>query len=107
MPRYGLLLLLSLALGFAPAPFPRTERRARPGNEIVGLWQGGINTDVSRRPNGSDQLLITADRMIYHPGRAHSVDYVLRLDLSVRPATYHIKGAPKTSAEGRQGRGIW
>jgi uncharacterized protein (TIGR03067 family) len=95
MRRCVLLLLLSLATGFAPAPFPHAERRpSRPVNEAVGLWTEHSN------------LEITNDRLTYHPGTSSKCEYELRLNLAVRPIRYEIRGVAGTSTAGRNYHGI-
>src|SRR5262245_23565662 len=93
--RRFVLLGVVLAVGFAPAPLHRPERKPRPANEMVGLWSGG------------SQLEITADRMTYHPGTASRCEYVLRIDTSVSPWRYDITGVPGTSTQGRTYAGIF
>ena len=80
--RTSLLLLVLLSLAFAPAPFPRRQRRPDEAKKILGMWLG---------PN---RLLIEPGRLTYHPG-ANSSFYHLRIDASRRPATYDIgMGSP-------------
>ena len=39
--RFCVLLFVVMTVAFAPAPFPRAERRGgRPVNEMVGTWKG-------------------------------------------------------------------
>jgi uncharacterized protein (TIGR03067 family) len=76
-----LLFLAVVALGFAPAPFPRPERRqARPANELIGTW--------ARDRQGHVPLTITHERMSW----ANGYDYELRLDVRSLPASFHIRG---------------
>ena len=70
------LSLVLLTLGFAPAPFPRAERTRKPANDMIGLWKG------------NNQLEITATQLNYSADYA----YELRIDASVRPARYDITG---------------
>lgn len=100
------LLLAVLLCGFAPAPLPRPERRPSPQNPILGLWVGNVQTSTGASLARDQQLLVTPDRMIYVPG-PNSREYVMRLDVSRRPATYHLQGVRGGGADGREGRGIW
>src|SRR5438477_608592 len=75
--RFCVLLFVVMTVAFAPAPFPRAERRGgRPVNEMVGTWKGTY------------EITITADRLNYSTG----FEYELRLDTSVRPRAYDIRG---------------
>ena len=95
MRRCVLLLLLTLATGFAPAPFPRAERRpGKPVNEAIGLW------------SENSTLEVTHDRLTYHPGTSGKCEYELRLNLAVRPIAYEIRGVAGTSTAGRNYHGI-
>jgi uncharacterized protein (TIGR03067 family) len=96
MRRCVLLSLVILAIGFAPAPVPRAERRAsKPINEAIGLWMGG------------SQIEITIDRLNYHPGTSSKCEYELKVNAAVRPMTYEIRGVAGTSTAGRNYHGIY
>ena len=88
------ILFVVLALGFAPAPFPRAERKGKAVNEMIGMWSGG------------SQLEITHDRMNYNPGSG-SYSYALRIDPGTRPARYDIKGVAEGRKVGREFNGIY
>jgi uncharacterized protein (TIGR03067 family) len=63
------LVLAVLSLGFAPAPFPKAQRRAE-APAIQGLWKG------------RHELRVTQAELIYNPGAAQgrwSARYSLRL----------------------------
>jgi uncharacterized protein (TIGR03067 family) len=94
MRRSVLLLFVLVALGFAPAPFPRAERRGKAANEMIGLWG----------PQGHVTLEITQDRMIYSPG-AGAYEYALRINPG-RPAGYDITGIAQQN-KGWQFTGIY
>jgi len=78
-----LLTLIALTLAFAPAPLPRADRRAKPANELIGLWTN----------NGSD-LQITADRMNYSPGPG-AYEYALTINPHASPPSYDILGVAR------------
>jgi uncharacterized protein (TIGR03067 family) len=81
MRRCVLLSFVILVVGFAPAPFPRAERRGKAVNEMLGLWG----------PQGHVTLEITQDKMIYSPGPG-AYEYALRITPNTRPAGYSIRG---------------
>ncbi len=73
-----LLLVAVLAVGFAPAPLPRSVRKQpNPFGELLGHW---ISTRVP--------LHITPHRYTHSAER----DYELTIDTSVRPHTFEIRG---------------
>lgn len=74
--RRCLLLVVVLLVGFAPSPFPKTQRRPRPENLLVGTWKGNY------------QIVITPTEMHYSQG----YEYELRLDPSASPPAYNIRG---------------
>jgi uncharacterized protein (TIGR03067 family) len=76
-----------LLLAFAPAPFPRHERRTAPVNEMIGQWSG---------------LVVTHDRMTYNP----QYDYALKVNPRASPKTYDITGVG-TANQGWEFRGIY
>src|SRR5262245_8248457 len=86
-----LLLSLCLAVGFAPAPFPRADRRPKPINEMLGRWE---------RPG--TKLEITHDRFTH----SADYDYALTLNVSVNPRTYDIRGVGRSNA-GWEFRGVY
>jgi hypothetical protein len=74
-----LLVAALLPLGFAPAPFPRAERRGKaPPSDMEGLWQG------------PHTMRITPTRMTFLSGARN--DYELRIDHNARPKTFDIRG---------------
>jgi len=89
----ALLLVAALSLAFAPAPMTRASRRPRPISGMEGLWQGG------------SRLLITADRLTYHPHES-PVEYVLSFDVRANPMTYDIRSVHKTD-KAWDYQGIW
>jgi uncharacterized protein (TIGR03067 family) len=94
MRRIALTLALALpSLAFAPAPFPKAERRLEAGG-LEGLWQ-----------RGQDRMLVTPTRMVFLTG--FRAEYELRLDRSARPPAYDLRGAKGNYAEGTEFRGIF
>jgi uncharacterized protein (TIGR03067 family) len=85
------LLFAVLSLGFAPAPFPRPERRPPVEVEsLVGEWKG---------PN---QLIVTSERMDFNTN-----GYRVTFDRRVRPAAFDLKGVEGTGGAGRNFAGIY
>jgi uncharacterized protein (TIGR03067 family) len=82
--RWLVILAAVLALAFAPAPFPRAERRKAPVSDMEGLWEG------------PHKMLITPTRMTFLSGARN--DYELRIDHNARPKTFDIKGVNAPSA---------
>jgi uncharacterized protein (TIGR03067 family) len=105
MRRGVLLLFVLLAVGFAPAPLPRAERRPRPTSEFDGLWSGGYSYTGKLEQNNI-VVRITRGRVIYHPEQEKPAVYDLRIDRSVSPARYHLDGLAGTPAQGYRLRGI-
>lgn len=102
-------LLLSFVVwtaGFAPAPLPRPERRPSPPN-FEGLWEGGMSSD-GRLPQLAQpqKVLITRDRMTYHPDTKPFV-YRLRVDTSVRPVRFYVQDVAEMGKQARWAPGIW
>jgi uncharacterized protein (TIGR03067 family) len=87
------IALALLSLAFAPAPFPRAERRRDAGG-LQGLWQ-----------SGESRMLVTPTRMAFLTGPR--AEYELRLDRSANPPGYDLRGARGNYAEGAQFRGIY
>lgn len=106
MHRVAVLSLVVLTAGFAPAPLPRAERRARADNLFEGLWSGGVVGSDGKLYSSEQQVQITSDRMIYYPDKQPFI-YAMRLDRSARPAIYYIKGIDGNRSAGAEGRGIW
>lgn len=78
-----LLSLVVLVVGFAPAPLPRHERRARPvGDELSGKWD-----------RSGTKLEIAAGRFTH----SADYDYELKTDPSATPRTYRIKGVGRSN----------
>lgn len=72
------LLIVFASLAFAPAPFPRTERKSKLyAPSIQGTWQGGSTIEI------------TPTQLNYHPGPG-SIQYVLTLNAHAHPATYDL-----------------
>lgn len=90
------LLLIVLAVGFAPAPLPRAERRANKSSQnlILGTW------------TGNSTIEITHDRLTYHPGPS-GMPYELKINTAVQPWTYDLAGVTGTSTAGRTYVGIY
>jgi uncharacterized protein (TIGR03067 family) len=83
-----LLPFVMLLVGFAPAPFPRAERRTEPiVNDLLGKWEG---------------IVVTHDRMTFCP----SYDYALKVDPRANPKTYDLVGVG-TANQGWEFRGIY
>jgi uncharacterized protein (TIGR03067 family) len=93
-----LILLTTLSLAFAPAPFPRAQRPARGNGELTGLWRGTFE--------GTPLLEITRTKYTYHPGRPEAIEYDLRFDPSTRPASYDLRFKWR-SGPGLDYLGIW
>src|SRR4051812_41349847 len=78
MRRFALPLALALlSLAFAPAPFPREDRRNRGGPGMEGTW------------HGFQRLEVTQTRLTYWAGN-NNATYELRVDRTARPATYDV-----------------
>jgi hypothetical protein len=102
--RRFLLLTAALVLGFAPAPVPRSRRRAEP-DPLPGLWEGSCRTRGGQLVEERKRMLITPQRMACEPG-PEAREYAPRVDRSGEPATYRIDGAAGGRAEGRRFRGV-
>lgn len=98
MRRAVLLTLAVLTLAFAPAPFPRPQRRLSPRDLAQGEWLGR---------ESRQQLRVAGERMTYNPDTPNAIEYVWKTDTTSSPATYHAVGVAGGSASGREFRGIW
>jgi uncharacterized protein (TIGR03067 family) len=92
--RVGLTLLAFVgAMAFAPAPLPRPNRGGMGGKdavEIAGYWQV---EEHKGRPEVV--LLITPNRLKYHPDNPEAIEYVIRVNPSARPPTYDLRSTWK------------
>src|SRR3954452_14202870 len=88
--RRVLPLLVLMSLAFAPAPFPRSERRTAPVNDMIGVW-------------GS--LVITHDRMTYGP-QGGPYDWALKVNPRASPRTFDVTGIGQGNW-GAEYRGIY
>jgi uncharacterized protein (TIGR03067 family) len=86
-----------LLLGFAPAPFPRSNRPTDDARVLEGTWM---------RSDGSSRILIKRGQMIYHPGPGAFV-YRLKLTPGKRPASYDLTGAAGGPTDGWAFLGIY
>jgi uncharacterized protein (TIGR03067 family) len=82
-----------LSLGFAPAPFPKAQRREDAGG-MVGLWQ-----------SGESFMQITSTKLFFLS--APHAAYELRVDRNARPAAYDLRGVKGNVAERTQIQGIY
>src|SRR5262245_3179742 len=89
--RLGVLSLVVLTVGFAPAPFPRAERRAPARLDIEGYWE-----------DSTTKLHVTRTRFTYDA----DYDYELTLDPTARPPTFDLRGIGRKNA-GWEYRGIY
>jgi hypothetical protein len=87
--RQLMLLLAVLTVAFAPAPFPKKERRAPPPG-IEGMWRGGFGATPWL-------LKITPAQMTYRPGDQNQT----ACDLTLRPSEYDV------TSQGNRWSGIY
>ena len=84
-----LLLLAALAAGFAPAPFPRPERRRTDLEKMQGTWVlDSMLLDGRTSRRGGTRVTIEGDRLKYVNDGKVGVEYVLTLSPSQRPREY-------------------
>jgi uncharacterized protein (TIGR03067 family) len=75
------LTLTLLSVAFAPAPFPKVERKSRPiVPTMVGLW---------RRPGGST-VRVTATTWTNSPERGGPPDFGLKINARTSPASFDM-----------------
>jgi uncharacterized protein (TIGR03067 family) len=96
--RKSLLLLALLALGFAPAPFPRTGRGTPgPAGDLAALqgkWverEGG--NQRGRGQTGEYRIVVTGSRLAVHVGDDLRTEWVITLDESARPRGMTLRPA--------------
>jgi uncharacterized protein (TIGR03067 family) len=104
-----LLALAVLALGFAPAPFPKRERvKDDESRKIQGTW---VQVQQGFRGRGmmivQSKLVITTDRMIYNAQTTNPYPYALTIDAKKQPMSYDIKGVVGGPTAGRNFQGIY
>jgi uncharacterized protein (TIGR03067 family) len=92
--RRVLPLLALLPLAFAPAPFPKTPRRADPSLAMSGRWTG--NHDLSIREG----------ELVYDPAGPVTNLYRLRVDPRARPAAYDLFH-PTNTGDAPEWKGIY
>ena len=88
------LPLLLFLLAFAPAPFPRSERRTPPVNDLVGKW--------AYQSSGAISFVITQHRMTYNA----EYDYAIKVNSRASPKTYDLVGVGRAN-QGWEYRGIY
>src|SRR5688572_15446898 len=91
----SMMVVVVLSLGFAPAPFPKTERAEHA--DMIGVWRSG----------NSEQMRITADRMTLSYKTERPWPYDLTFDANVRPATFELRGVPGSPTADSHWRGIY
>src|SRR2546421_526466 len=91
--RSPLILAAVLALAFAPAPFPRPERRDGSAPDFVGNW------------SGTNRMRVTPDRVTFLDGA--QMEYELQIDRRAKPPTYDLKGIQGKRSAGRHFRGVY
>jgi uncharacterized protein (TIGR03067 family) len=98
--RISLLLAIALAVGFAPAPFPKKDRAKLQGTWVIreGVVDGIKNCAVTYRPFGlssamRDQVRITGNRMTFPEKSGYGV---------VTTWTMHLAGDNAIDLEGIQ-----
>jgi uncharacterized protein (TIGR03067 family) len=96
-----LLVVATLAAGFAPAPSPRSARVTGDLKEMQGAWvlvtitgEGGQTIEKA----GALRLVIEGDRAKNYRGELSS-EYALTLDASKSPKRYVFKPAGKATTE--------
>ena len=84
MIRHSLILIVTLSLGFAPAPIyrPKPEAKLDDMKLLVGIW-------VSVPSTKGYTLDISPGRMVYNGTNI----YALTLDPSARPRAYDLRGS--------------
>jgi uncharacterized protein (TIGR03067 family) len=87
------LTLTLLSLAFAPAPFPKAERREG-ASDMVGLWQSG------------EYFMQITPTKLFFLAAPHAA-YELRVDRDARPAAYDLRGVKGNVAEQTQIQGIY
>jgi uncharacterized protein (TIGR03067 family) len=91
-----ILLAVAAVVGFAPAPFPRTERRGSDQNpSLVGKWDFTLWERGGSKSEASQYLEFTADKVHFvsksGPGKV-TYDMTTRPDL--RPLAFQWKSSP-------------
>jgi uncharacterized protein (TIGR03067 family) len=86
-----LLLILSAALvGFAPAPFPKAERRRADPADVAGVWVF-VRSESNGRldpPDSSYTLEMTRERCVFVHDRTGPNPFQMRLDPTAVPPSF-------------------
>jgi uncharacterized protein (TIGR03067 family) len=98
MPRRLVLIFVGAALlGFAPAPFPRAERRqAGDLTDVAGTWAVTLWEHRGRRGRRTEELVhvrLTKERFDFIDKRSgnESEGYVIRLDVAAHPPAFTLR----------------
>jgi len=87
------LLLAAVALGFAPAPFPRPDRNKDDLKEMRGDWaQVSLNVAGQGRTVGSYTLRIDGDRLTWLSEEKAFVAWAVTLDSRKKPKSINATG---------------
>jgi uncharacterized protein (TIGR03067 family) len=91
--RVVLITLTVALLGFAPAPFPKAERRRADPNDLGGVWElvASEMRGVSEGPDQTNYLAeITKEQLafVHKTTRRRTAVYVMRLYPDVAPPAF-------------------
>ena len=89
----ALIVLASVALlGFAPAPFPKTERQHQEPDDVAGTWQY-VRSETNGRHDEQDvvnyRMEITRESFVFVQIKTNvRTSYAMRLDPSASPPSF-------------------
>jgi uncharacterized protein (TIGR03067 family) len=96
MPRRLVLIFVAASLGFAPAPFQKTERRRKAEDltDVAGSWQILSWEFNGKKQPGTERLLeirMTRERFAFFEKKTgHQDVYVMKLDPAASPPAFSL-----------------
>jgi uncharacterized protein (TIGR03067 family) len=86
--KYGLFLVATLSLGFAPAPFPKPDPTKADLKKLQGTWMK-VRAIPPGNGEGVSTLVFTEKHMRYHtPINGMVMEYSLTLDARKKPKVF-------------------
>jgi uncharacterized protein (TIGR03067 family) len=105
--RLAALLLAVLAMGFAPAPFPRPDKGAADLKKIQGQWvQVAFRRGGDAKSVGNMTLEISGDRLKWFRRGEPTVEWAVKLNGKEKPGRLESKGVAG-SVQGFVFRGVY